>query len=678
METFADAVVAVGPPMLVCPKCGSTYTRQLERCGLDGESLIESSIDPLIGRQFDRYTIVEPIGAGGMATVYRASHAHLDRSFAIKVLHGQLAMDKTIAKRFQREAKALSRIKHNNVVSIADFGVTEEGLLFMVMEYLEGRTISDALRQDGPFPPTRTAAVMRGVAEGLVAAHKRGYVHRDLKPGNIILEHDGETETPKILDFGLVGILESEEPTTQLTQHGQFFGTPIYMSPEQASGGEIGATSDIYSLGVCGYVMLTGSPPFDGEPREVAYMHISEDPPRPPLSYGGLTPLVLEMLAKEARDRPQSAKEVIGLIDDLGLLGPVPKKRRRSRSRSRSVAPKSTPDAPTRPERPLLSEPVLEAERKLTVEPAFADDDSLLLQRRALGLSAHRGKLAALVVLGIVGVAAWQLQEDDAFALRQIKSFFVEPEAGAEPEPEPKTEPPPPTEPERVAVELSRPAEEKAPPKPKKPKVKKPRPKKPAAKAPTPTPEPGKEPVKEPEPAATPDAGTAPVEEVVEIELPKDEEPPPSGKTFRELDMSLGWALNAKGLSWDDLAAVAETDARRWSRWFKATKDPEPKVLDGTYNALIRAVDGITVDEALLEQKLGRAVKTLRRIRKDQRDDRYSMLASRRDALKREIAQRPLAKRPVDLAAEITLLEADAAAALREAIARLETETSTT
>ncbi len=678
--------------MLVCPKCGSTYTREQERCGLDGDVLVESNVDPLVGRTIDRYTIRDLLGAGGMASVYRASHAFLEQDFAIKVLHGQFAADKTIARRFVREGKTLARIKHPNVVSVADFGTTAEGLLFMVMEYVNGRTLSRALREDGPFPPARTAHVVREIAQGLGAAHKRGFVHRDLKPGNVILHTESGHESPKILDFGLVGILESEEPQTQLTLHGQFFGTPSYMSPEQASGGTVDERSDLYSLGVMMYVMLTGSPPFDGEIRELAYKHISEAPPRPPLPYAGLTSLVMELLEKAPEDRPKSTAEVVRRVDELGLVthsGRPTKKGLLARRPKKAPPTLPTNQAPTRSERPMLSEPVLAEERDFrTSSSNYVDDDSVELQREALGMLRHRSKLIVFAVIAVIGVGAWRFVESDAFALRQIRAFFssdytpknsakvepLEPQERAEVAPE-RAPDPPQVAPER-APDPPQVAPERAPdpplvaPKPLKPKapVAPPPVKKPAAPPP-------KKPavVDAPEPPPPPPPPVVDEEEedeedvVTEIELPDKEEAPASGKTFRELDIALGWALNSKGLAWADLAEAADEDARNWSRWFKAEGDPPQKILDQTYTNLVQIVERIIVDAELLKHKLDRAERTLGRIPRDARGTRHAMLDSRLSALRRDVNKTPLPKRAVDLAAEITLLEADAAGELTSA-----------
>ena len=168
--------------MLACPSCGSVYARAQEYCGLDGARLAEVDTDPLIGRKIGRYLIEATLGAGGMARVYRGRHEVLDKLAAVKVLHGELSADKQLSKRFEREARSLSRIRHPHVVQVVDFGRSDTGLLYMIMELVEGQTLAETLRRRGPLPVDEAARIAAQIARGLDAAHACGYVHRDLKP----------------------------------------------------------------------------------------------------------------------------------------------------------------------------------------------------------------------------------------------------------------------------------------------------------------------------------------------------------------------------------------------------------------------------------------------------------------------------------------------------------------
>ncbi|MEO1336610.1 MAG: serine/threonine-protein kinase, partial [Myxococcota bacterium] len=306
--------------MLVCPKCRSTYTRHQEHCGLDGTKLVRADADPLIGQIIDKYRIDQRLGSGGMATVYRARHQFLDKDYAVKVLHGQIAADSTMARRFHREAKTLGQIKHPNVVSVDNFGVTSAGLLYMVMEYLNGATLGQVLRKNGPFAPARAAEIVRQIATGLQAAHRKGFVHRDLKPGNVMLivADEVDSESVKLMDFGLVRIL-SDDTNTQLTQEGQFFGTPMYMAPEQIAGTEVGPATDLYALGVLLYQMLSGKPPFTGDIKRLAFQHVQTPPPALASPYGGLSDLSRDLMAKMVERRPADAQVVIDRIDEMAL-----------------------------------------------------------------------------------------------------------------------------------------------------------------------------------------------------------------------------------------------------------------------------------------------------------------------------------------------------------------------
>lgn len=291
--------------MLACPSCGSVYSRTQEFCGLDGSRLVQVSEDPLIGRSIERYTIDHALGSGGMARVYRARHKVLDRQVAIKILYGELASDIQLARRFAREARSLSRIRHQHVVEVLDFGRTQAGLLYMIMELVEGETLSSAIRS-GSVSPAESARITREIAMGLEAAHGSGYVHRDLKPQNVVLDDRTQPPTVKILDFGLVGLVEGTPGETPLTRQGSFFGTPTYMSPEQSAGENATPASDMYALGVVLYELLTGKPPFSGEIRQLAHQHLHKQPARPANTHPGLTELALQLLAKVPSRRPTS------------------------------------------------------------------------------------------------------------------------------------------------------------------------------------------------------------------------------------------------------------------------------------------------------------------------------------------------------------------------------------
>lgn len=651
--------------MLVCPKCGSTYTREVEHCGLDGERLIQSQVDPLIGRTLDRYKIVGPIGAGGMAKVYRATHLYLEQDFAVKVLHGQLAADKALTKRFHREAKTLSRIKHPNVVAVADFGATKEGLLFMVMELLEGVTVSEALRRDGPMPPARAGRIIKEVASGLAAAHGRGFVHRDLKPGNLMLvANEQGTEQAKILDFGLVRLLEPDASDGELTHRGQFFGTPSYMSPEQATGGEVGPASDLYSLGVILYQLLTGTPPFTGDVQQLAQQHVTAPPPVPPLPYGGLTDLAVHLLQKEPNERPRSAEAVVQRIEQLGLSQLPTKVSERPR---RSSKPARVSEPPTRADRgDPLSAPILAEERAHRPIP----EDSREMTRsinEALGARRFLPWIAAVVTLGAAagGYYYFNFQPEDPIWQRQPEAEVAEvtPAAPAEPAP-PLT--PPPEAPQRP--------NERPEPKPK------PSPGLPSKGAsdppvtanPRPTPEAPKTP---PPPAPVPpESGEAPVEEGTDYETaeltPPIEDEPALGKTFKELDLALGWARSHRGLSWADIAAAEPTHAQNWARWFKSEGEPPRKILELTYLALMSTTEEMPLDRNLFDLKLKRIRTSLNQVPEVWRDARYQVLEGRYRELKTQVGYEPFRREALAIATDLTLLEGDAASAALEAAAK--------
>jgi len=290
--------------------------------------------DPFIGREIlgGEYLVLEKIGTGGMGSVYKASQPAMNRMVAIKILHPKLANRKDLTSRFRREARAMSQLTHPNTVKVFVFGELEEdGSLYIVMEMLEGKNLNQAVRKDGPIPLDRAIAILIQVCGALQEAHELGIVHRDLKPENIFLaKQGGITDYPKVLDFGLAKVTERQmQPGSLiLTQEGMVFGTPEFMSPEQAQGKTLDARSDIYSLAVILYEVLTGKLPFSAKsPMEYIQKHVTEpiitlservpDKRFPP----ELDQVLARALSKKPEQRYQTAAEFADALRPFG--GPV-------------------------------------------------------------------------------------------------------------------------------------------------------------------------------------------------------------------------------------------------------------------------------------------------------------------------------------------------------------------
>ncbi|MDQ3962630.1 MAG: Stk1 family PASTA domain-containing Ser/Thr kinase [Actinomycetota bacterium] len=261
-----------------------------------------------------RYAVLERVGGGGMAEVYRARDDLLGREVAIKVLHERFSKDRSFVERFRREAQSAANLNHPNVVSLYDYG-SDDDTYFIVMEYIDGRSLADIISAEGPLLPERAAEIASDVAKALDRAHSGGLVHRDIKPSNIMITNSGQT---KVTDFGIARALGGNGEQT-MTQTGMVIGTASYLAPEQAQGNPVDGRSDVYALGVVLFEMLTGDPPFTGEtPLAIAYKHVRENPDAPSVRNAdvpqALDSVTLKALAKNPDNRYASATE---MHDDL-------------------------------------------------------------------------------------------------------------------------------------------------------------------------------------------------------------------------------------------------------------------------------------------------------------------------------------------------------------------------
>jgi len=302
--------------MKKCPRCGKEFEDANTLCPADGAVLKRQ--DELVGQTLaGKYRIEEKLSEGGMGCVYRATHVLMEKTLAVKVLHPALAADDNIVARFTREARAASRISHPHAITVTDFGEAENGVVFLVMEYLRGRTLKEVIRSDGPMPLKRAAEIVRQVAGALEAAHNEGVVHRDLKSDNIMLDETSGGDWAKVLDFGIAKIKETaESQDPELTAPNLIIGTPQYMSPEQCSGAsKIDARSDIYSFGIIVYEMLAGHVPFTGDSPTEVMMKQMQDPAPSLLTERDDLPapvdaVVRRALAKNPDHRFQNAGEL--------------------------------------------------------------------------------------------------------------------------------------------------------------------------------------------------------------------------------------------------------------------------------------------------------------------------------------------------------------------------------
>ncbi len=309
-----------------CPACSQSFAVTTTTCPSDGAKLIlfKATEDPFIGRVLDqRYQVRSPLGRGGMGTVYRAWQLSVDREVALKVVHGKLTADRTASKRFLREARLASRLSQPNIVNVYDFGQTDDGVLYLVMELLRGRTLQVELAGGRRLPPKRVLTIAMQLCDALEAAHAQNIIHRDLKPGNmVILDEPPGRDLLKVLDFGLAKSLLSDS-SSNVTNTDAILGTPLYMSPESVQGLPADHRSDLYAVGCILYEALAGTAPFvDSSINLVMAKHMTEaPPPLPPFVPTSMRVLIERLLAKAPADRPQSAAEVRAALAEIQESG---------------------------------------------------------------------------------------------------------------------------------------------------------------------------------------------------------------------------------------------------------------------------------------------------------------------------------------------------------------------
>jgi len=268
----------------VCPVCGTEYGEEAAFCSRDRSPLRATAsgvASGLVGQLLgDRYHIESRIGEGGMGEVYLATHVLMGRRCALKVMSQALSQDPDAVSRFNREATNASRISHPNVCAIYDFGLTPDGLVYLAMEYVDGRTLNAVAEERGPMPVAAAVDLIRQCAAGLEAAHELGIVHRDLKPDNIMVVSRPDRDTVKLVDFGIAKAIAGDVGQ-RVTKTGFVVGTPEYMSPEQLAGDPMDGRSDQYSLALVFYRLITGRLPFDGASIQETVVKRLTDPPHP-------------------------------------------------------------------------------------------------------------------------------------------------------------------------------------------------------------------------------------------------------------------------------------------------------------------------------------------------------------------------------------------------------------
>ena len=365
-------------------------------------------VDPLLSQLVaDRYRIIRKLGEGGMGAVYLAEHVVIEKKFALKVLAAELARRSDLVARFLQEARSASRIGHENVIDIMDFGQAPEGLVYIAMEFLDGKDLGEIVRTKGAMEWAQARGIVLQICRALRAAHDKGIVHRDMKPENIFLiQREGQPHFVKILDFGIAKVMGLDPNGPRLTRTGMIFGTPEYMAPEQAEGKDTDHRADIYAVGCILYHLITGQTPFVAESfMTMLTKHLMEEPVPPSARRPDLTitpemdALVLKALEKDRDKRWQSMAELLEAVS--ACAGP-------------ETAPAARPSNGQTVEmggaHAQVAVRVVRPQETARVSPRAID--SALADAEELGerSPAKRGKTIALVAAGIVlggAVAAW-------------------------------------------------------------------------------------------------------------------------------------------------------------------------------------------------------------------------------------------------------------------------------
>jgi serine/threonine protein kinase len=306
-----------------CPVCGTEYADDVKFCPGDGQTL--KSANPsgdLIGQVIaDRYHVTKKLGEGGMGAVYLAEHVKMGRKSAIKVMSASMSHDPDAVSRFNREANNASRIQHPNICAIYDFGETPDGLIYLAMEFIEGDSLNGILKKSGPMSLQRATHILSQTASALKLAHDAGIVHRDLKPDNIMIAQQSGKDLVKVVDFGIAKAVGGDESGQKVTKTGLVVGTPEYMSPEQLSGDKLDGRSDLYSLALVYYRMITGTLPFQAETsQETMIKRLTDDPMplRQALPTGNFPPSLQAVMDRAlARYASERYPDAVQFSDDV-------------------------------------------------------------------------------------------------------------------------------------------------------------------------------------------------------------------------------------------------------------------------------------------------------------------------------------------------------------------------